>query len=196
MPMWLIEFAIIMLSNLKCQSIVDKLTSACLDSWSKCTVTTPMMEMYSFLCMFLFKEIHINQYIWRCCHPKGRRRQKCVVNLPRLEVEFLWWVWDKWCFSYSHYSYCLLPPTNKVWGKVMFLHLSVILFTVGRGYTPPMQTPSGRHPLGRHPLVDTPWQTPPGQTPPGRHPPASRRLLLQTVRILMECILVSVLILK
>ena len=26
-------------------------------------------------------------------------------------------------------SYILLPPANKVWGKVMFLHLSVVLFT-------------------------------------------------------------------
>ena len=29
----------------------------------------------------------------------------------------------------------LLPPANEVWGKVMFLHLSVILFT------PPPPTP-------------------------------------------------------
>ena len=135
-------------------------------------------------------------------------------------------------------------------GKVMFLHLSVILFTVGGwlpkcilGYThawvdtpwarhplgrhlladtlqqtppadTPWQTPPGRHPLGRHPLgrhppgqilslADTlPWQTPPGhtlpwQTPPGQTPPcpvhAGRYtwLLLRTVRILLECILVS-----
>ena len=34
----------------------------------------------------------------------------------------------------------------------MFLHLSVILVTGGRGC-----------------LADTPWQTPLGQTPPGRH---------------------------
>ena len=43
---------------------------------------------------------------------------------------------------------------------------------------PPGQTPPGRHP---------PRAQPPGQTPP---PPPSRRLLLQTVRILLECILV------
>ena len=56
-------------------------------------------------------------------------------------------------------------------GKVMFLHLSVILFT-GAGCVwqpPPGQTP------GRRPLADTPRQTPPGRHPPGqitlsRHP--------------------------
>ena len=47
---------------------------------------------------------------------------------------------------------CLLPPANEVWGKVIFLHLSVILFT--RGVYPSMQW------VG--------WRTPPGQTPPGR----------------------------
>ena len=26
---------------------------------------------------------------------------------------------------------CLLPPANEVWGKVIFLHLSIILFTGG-----------------------------------------------------------------
>ena len=33
----------------------------------------------------------------------------------------------------------LLPPANEVWGKVIFLHLSVILFTVGGvpGQVPP-----------------------------------------------------------
>ena len=34
-----------------------------------------------------------------------------------------------------HYCY-LLSPTNEVWGKVMFLHVSVILFTEGRGWLP------------------------------------------------------------
>ena len=60
----------------------------------------------------------------------------------------------------------LLPPANDVWGKVMFLHLSVILFT-GGGVYPSMQW--GRHPLGRHPPRQTPPQADtlaPGQTPP------------------------------
>ena len=72
-------------------------------------------------------------------------------------------------------------------GKVMFLHLSVILSTWGclpqcmLGYIP-----SGRHPPGRHPPGQTPptWQTP----PLGRHP---LRSLQRTVRIPLECILVQ-----
>ena len=65
-------------------------------------------------------------------------------------------------------------------GRIMFLHLSVILFTRGSqtpppgqtppGKTPPRQTPPpGRHPPGQTPpQADTsPRQTPPGQTPPG-----------------------------
>ena len=42
---------------------------------------------------------------------------------------------------------------QRSWGKVMFLHLCVILFTVGSW----RHTPSGRYPLSRQP--------PPGQTP-------------------------------
>ena len=72
-------------------------------------------------------------------------------------------------------------------GKVMFLHLSVILFT-RRGVC---QTPA--------PGQTSPWQTPVRQTPPGQTPPRQtqpwadtpkRRLLLRAVRILLECILV------
>ena len=55
--------------------------------------------------------------------------------------------------------------------KVMFLHLSVILFT-GRLADPPGQTrPLGRHQPSRqpqaHPLGSHPW----ADTPVGRHPP-------------------------
>ena len=55
------------------------------------------------------------------------------------------------------------------------------------GQTPPRQTPPRQTP---------PRQTPPEQTSPGRHPlgrhppPSSRRLLQQTVHIILECILV------
>ena len=104
-------------------------------------------------------------------------------------------------------------------GKVMFLLLSVILFT-GGGVHPPRktspgrhlsrQTPPGRHPwvdifhgrhpLGRQPLADNPWvdhpwaNTPWADNPLGRHPPGQthplRWPLQQTVCILLECILV------
>ena len=85
-----------------------------------------------------------------------------------------------------------LPPANEVWGNVIFLHLSVILFTGGGSTwagTPPRQVhPPGRytplpgqvHPLGRYnPPAGTPWGgklpwagTPPqAGTSPGRYTP-------------------------
>ena len=54
--------------------------------------------------------------------------------------------------KYPHHHYCillgvyLLPPANEVWGKVIFLHLSVILFTGGSTWacTPLLEgTPPG-----------------------------------------------------
>ena len=40
-----------------------------------------------------------------------------------------------------------LPPANEVWGKEIFLHLSVILFTEGGvpGQVPQAGTPPGRY---------------------------------------------------
>ena len=77
-------------------------------------------------------------------------------------------------FSGWYTSYCnafLLLPTNEVWGKVIFLHLSVILFTGGICLSTCWDAPSpgpGRHPPR---TIQTPPQdqtdTPPG---PGRHP--------------------------
>ena len=72
-----------------------------------------------------------------------------------------------------------LAPANEVWGKVIFLHLSVILFTGWEYVLPPDRyTP----PVGTH-------------TPPGRYTP--RQCMLadtgnkRAVRILLECILVD-----
>ena len=83
-----------------------------------------------------------------------------------------------------------LPPANEVWGKVIFLHLSVILFTGGvPGKVPPWQVhpPAGTPPAGTPPRqlhsrtgtppwagTPPPWAgTPPsGQVyPPGQVPP-------------------------
>ena len=47
---------------------------------------------------------------------------------------------DKYCESLS-----LLPPANEVWGKVMFLYLSVILFK-GGGLPDRHPLPLGRDP--------------------------------------------------
>ena len=56
--------------------------------------------------------------------------------------------------------YFYRPQRN--YGKVMFLHLSVILSTGGcLPHTPLGRHPPGRHPLGRHPTGQT---LPPGQT--------------------------------
>ena len=63
--------------------------------------------------------------------------------------------------------YIFLPPAKEVWDKVIFLPLSVILFT------------GGVYPIA---FWDTP--PPPGQTPPGNK---------WVVHILLECILVSIL---
>ena len=78
----------------------------------------------------------------------------------------------------------LILPANEVWGKVIFLHLFVILFTVGGlpqcmlGYHP--HPPGTRHPpRTRH----TPWDhaplqnqthTPPPHPPGNRHSPRTR----------------------
>ena len=78
-------------------------------------------------------------------------------------------------------------------GKVIFsqecvknsVHREGVSASVHTGiHTPPGRYPQADNPLGRHP---TPRQTPPCVDTP----PPSRRLLLRTVRILLECILVS-----
>ena len=48
-------------------------------------------------------------------------------------------------------SSLLIPPANEVWGKVMFIHRSVILFTGGCTPPPEMATEAGgTHPTGMH----------------------------------------------
>ena len=79
--------------------------------------------------------------------------------------------------------------------QVMFLHLSVSQSVHRRGVwtggcisqheTPPGQAPSRQTPPGRH----TPWQT-----HPQADTPSSWRSLQRTVRILLECILVIIVI--
>ena len=50
------------------------------------------------------------------------------------ELTALQWHWQCCNFVFQFKSDCpLSPPAKDVWGKVMFLHLSVILFTGGRG---------------------------------------------------------------
>ena len=82
------------------------------------------------------------------------------------------------------------PGSRPLWGRL----------PQSRHPSPHEQPPQEQTPPGtRHPLEQTsPWdQAPQGaDTPPPRTrhppPPASRQLLLQMVRILLECILVSI----
>ena len=68
------------------------------------------------------------------------------------------------CYENVHMEGMSLPPVNEVWGKVIFLYLSVILFTGGvPGQVPPGQV---------HPLAGTPPRryTPLAGTSPSRYP--------------------------
>ena len=95
-------------------------------------------------------------------------------------------------------SHVFLPPANELWGKVMFLHLCVILFTEGEGVCPtlpgcwldrpPMDADSpgcgrpprvGKTPRGwEEPLDSDPLELgrPPNADPPrvGQTPPRCR----------------------
>ena len=62
-------------------------------------------------------------------------------------------------------SRALLPPANEVWGNVIFLHLSVILFTGGGGWHPSMPCMGG---LQAHTRRRS-WGIWPGGSP-GSHP--------------------------
>ena len=77
---------------------------------------------------------------------------------------------------------------QRSWGKVMFLHMSVILFTGGRSTW--AGTPPGRYtplPLGRYPQAGTP----PGQVPPspGQVPPLGRYTPGRYTSQVPQCIL-------
>ena len=89
--------------------------------------------------------------------------------------------WTSWNLGKTIWNECVvwaffLPPPNKVWGKVVFLHLSVILFT--GGCIPECNGTGGVCLVG-------------GVCPGGvYHPYPQRRLLMRAVCILLECILV------
>ena len=52
--------------------------------------------------------------------------------LPRVwTLWHLFWVWVDWLEELFYWFKAFLPPANEVWGKVIFLHLFVILFTGG-----------------------------------------------------------------
>ena len=86
-----------------------------------------------------------------------------------------------------HYLILFLPPANQVWGKVMFLHMSVILFTWGVGSTW-AGTPQAGNPQAGTPLAGTPPSrytpsryTALAGTPPFQvHPPAMHARIRST----------------
>ena len=69
----------------------------------------------------------------------------------------------------------IYPPANEVWGKVVFLQVSVILSTGGVCLGACWEIPSPRRPPpGNPPTRETPYQggPPAKEAPlPGRHPP-------------------------
>ena len=83
---------------------------------------------------------------------------------------------------------------QRSWGKVMFLHVSVILFTGGGGVCP---LHAGIRPLGSDTPRADPSRTrhPLSRPPRSRHPPstvhAGRYGQQATVHILLECNLVT-----
>ena len=73
-------------------------------------------------------------------------------------------------------AFAFLPPANEVWGKVMFLHLYVILFmggryvsqhAMGQGVYPSMQWGRGCLPKG---MSTTPPPTETATETDGMHP--------------------------
>ena len=80
-----------------------------------------------------------------------------IFACPCSLIENMWTLDNAW----------LLPPANEVWGKIIFVHLSVILFTGGVCPIACWDTPPGAE--------SSPEQTlPQADTPPrtrGRHPP-------------------------
>ena len=69
--------------------------------------------------------------------------QDLRIGLPQMDIRV------------SGFKEFLLPPANEVWAKVLFLHLSVILFTGGGGLSQHAMGRGGCLPLGPG------WRTPP-----------------------------------
>ena len=101
--------------------------------------------------------------------------------IGHLNEQSLLLIWIAWLDGQM-----VITARKRSCGKVMFLRLSVILFT-GEGMYPNMQWAGGVHPsmqrgvclwvkrgctpYGQTPTrVDTPWTYPPADTHPGRHP--------------------------
>ena len=103
------------------------------------------------------------------------------ISIWNLLLCFIWMISSVVILHFDS-SRTIITGRNEVVAKVIFLHLSVILFTggvsasvhAGIPHPPPEQTPlQSRHPPSRHP----PKKTPPGSRhthPLGADPPQSR----------------------
>ena len=111
-------------------------------------------------------------------------------TLGQIFQELLFYNSDKWLKCAEQAKYRFLPLSENLTVFLVYL----------LGYTPPQADTPRAHPPRQTPL---PGHTPPGRPPLGTHPSGrhqppeqthplpSRRLLLRTVRILLECILVT-----
>ena len=93
---------------------------------------------------------------------------------------------SRWYASYWHAF--LLLTANKVWGKVIFLHLFVILFTWGVFLSACWDTTPLPGPGTHTPRADTP------RPPPLEQSMLGDRVNERAVRILLECNLVTCII--
>ena len=103
----------------------------------------------------------LNKFAYLYSKPLGNHTLKIMKKY--LEIYLKTWK--------NHGNIMEFCQSEKVGTLVIFLHLSVIVYTGGVWHTPP----------GRHPLR---------QTPPLGRPPPHKWPLQQTVHILLECILV------
>ena len=108
----------------------------------------------------LLKHLHCKS---KCSKCYGKLRFRLTLHTGRIEIEIP---------LARHNIY----RPQRSWGKVMFLHVSVILFTGGNTWAgPPRQVhPPGRYtPCQVHPQAGTHWAGTPPQacSPPGRYTP-------------------------
>ena len=164
------------------------------------TSLAPILGSANALCFILIKILGKFDLIYIC---------KPVVYRTYIKGNVLMLMFHLGWFHLPPFSWNTLFASDiitahKVWAKVMFLHVSVILFTGGctwAGTPPGRYTPLGRYtPSGQvHPQPPgryTPRQVHPcGQVPPRRYtcPPTNTcwdTVNKRAVRILLECILV------
>ena len=120
-----------------------------------------------------------------------------IMNYSRLEKRLV--LLEPFCTTL--FRVCNYRPQTMLWKGNVFTPVCQSFCSQGGSApvhagipchppSPDRHPPQADSPMQTLPWADTPWEDiPPGQTYPGQTP-LSRRLLLRTVRILLECILV------